>query len=81
MRCYPPLNFFLNHNFYAFLPGVGFNILATFCDYSKYINKSLFSCLRYSDETKKSGRRLIGDVHFEEARKRASWITPVPGGR
>ena len=33
------------------------------------------------DETKKSGRRLIGDVHFTEARKRASWITPVPGGR
>jgi len=32
------------------------------------------------DETKKSGRRLIGDVHFVEARKRASWITPVPGG-
>ncbi|KAL9958032.1 hypothetical protein ACROYT_G034997 [Oculina patagonica] len=32
------------------------------------------------DETKKSGRRLLGDVHFEEARKRASWITPVPGG-
>lgn len=32
------------------------------------------------DETKKSGRRLIGDVHFEEARKKASWITPVPGG-
>ncbi len=33
-----------------------------------------------SDETKKSGRRLLGDVHFEEARKKASWITPVPGG-
>ncbi|KAJ7369609.1 C-1-tetrahydrofolate synthase, cytoplasmic [Desmophyllum pertusum] len=32
------------------------------------------------DETKKSGRRLIGDVHFAEAKKRASWITPVPGG-
>lgn len=24
--------------------------------------------------------RLVGDVEFEEARKRASWITPVPGG-
>ncbi len=23
---------------------------------------------------------LIGDVQFEEARRRASWITPVPGG-
>lgn len=24
--------------------------------------------------------RLMGDVEFEEARKRAAWITPVPGG-
>ena len=24
--------------------------------------------------------KLVGDVHFEEASKRASWITPVPGG-
>ncbi|XP_073231403.1 C-1-tetrahydrofolate synthase, cytoplasmic-like [Porites lutea] len=32
------------------------------------------------DETKKSGRRLVGDVHFKEAKQRASWITPVPGG-
>lgn len=32
------------------------------------------------DETKKSGRRLLGDVHFSEAKTRASWITPVPGG-
>lgn len=24
--------------------------------------------------------QLIGDVHFEEARERAGWITPVPGG-
>ena len=24
--------------------------------------------------------RLVGDVEFEEAAKRASWITPVPGG-
>ncbi|KAJ8308629.1 hypothetical protein KUTeg_013503 [Tegillarca granosa] len=26
------------------------------------------------------GRRLVGDVDFEEAQKVASWITPVPGG-
>lgn len=32
------------------------------------------------DETKKSGRRLVGDVHFSEAKTKASWITPVPGG-
>jgi methylenetetrahydrofolate dehydrogenase (NADP+)/methenyltetrahydrofolate cyclohydrolase len=24
--------------------------------------------------------RLCGDVQFEAARERASWITPVPGG-
>lgn len=26
------------------------------------------------------GGRMVGDVEFEEARKRASYITPVPGG-
>jgi methylenetetrahydrofolate dehydrogenase (NADP+)/methenyltetrahydrofolate cyclohydrolase len=25
-------------------------------------------------------RKLTGDVDFEEVRKKASWITPVPGG-
>jgi methylenetetrahydrofolate dehydrogenase (NADP+)/methenyltetrahydrofolate cyclohydrolase len=24
--------------------------------------------------------RLVGDVDFSEARRRAEWITPVPGG-
>ncbi|GFT13782.1 c-1-tetrahydrofolate synthase, cytoplasmic [Nephila pilipes] len=32
------------------------------------------------DETKKSGYRLVGDVHYEEVKDAASWITPVPGG-
>lgn len=32
------------------------------------------------DETKKSGKRLVGDVDFEGAKEVASWITPVPGG-
>jgi len=32
------------------------------------------------DATKKSGQRLVGDVEFEEAKKRAGHITPVPGG-
>ncbi|XP_043221374.1 C-1-tetrahydrofolate synthase, cytoplasmic-like [Amphibalanus amphitrite] len=32
------------------------------------------------DETKKSGHRLLGDVDTAEAAKRASFITPVPGG-
>lgn len=35
---------------------------------------------RIEDSTKKSGFRLAGDVHFESASKKASWITPVPGG-
>lgn len=32
------------------------------------------------DDTKKSGQRLVGDVHFESAVEVASQITPVPGG-
>jgi len=32
------------------------------------------------DASKKSGQRLVGDVHYESAAKVASWITPVPGG-
>ncbi|CAI9722516.1 C-1-tetrahydrofolate synthase, cytoplasmic [Octopus vulgaris] len=32
------------------------------------------------DETKKSGKRLVGDVDFCGAKEVASWITPVPGG-
>lgn len=32
------------------------------------------------DSTKKSGQRLVGDIHYESASKVASYITPVPGG-
>ncbi|KAJ1677775.1 tetrahydrofolate synthase, partial [Spiromyces aspiralis] len=32
------------------------------------------------DETKKAGFRWVGDVEFLEAKKNASFITPVPGG-
>lgn len=32
------------------------------------------------DSSRKSGYRLVGDVDFEEVRKVAGWITPVPGG-
>lgn len=35
---------------------------------------------RVEDDTSEKGYRLVGDVAFEEARERASWITPVPGG-
>ncbi|XP_010960559.1 C-1-tetrahydrofolate synthase, cytoplasmic [Camelus dromedarius] len=32
------------------------------------------------DNTKASGRRVVGDVSYNEAKERASFITPVPGG-
>ena len=35
---------------------------------------------RVDDATRKQGYRLVGDVKFEEARRAASAITPVPGG-
>lgn len=35
---------------------------------------------RVVDKSKKSGYRLKGDVDFEEVSKKASYITPVPGG-
>jgi len=35
---------------------------------------------RVEDATKKKGYRLVGDVAFEEVEKKASYITPVPGG-
>lgn len=35
---------------------------------------------RVADETSEKGYKLVGDVHFESVEKKASWITPVPGG-
>lgn len=35
---------------------------------------------RIPDASKKQGFRLAGDVHFESVSKKASYITPVPGG-
>lgn len=35
---------------------------------------------RVEDETRKRGYRLEGDVDFENVSKKASFITPVPGG-
>lgn len=35
---------------------------------------------RVEDSTKKNGFRLVGDVDFEGVSKKASLITPVPGG-
>jgi len=35
---------------------------------------------RIEDKTKSSGFRVVGDVDFDEVSKKASYITPVPGG-
>ena len=35
---------------------------------------------RVADEKNEKGYKLVGDVDFEAVRKKASWITPVPGG-
>jgi len=35
---------------------------------------------RVKDKSKKNGYRLLGDVAFDEVSKKASFITPVPGG-
>ncbi|XP_041661036.1 C-1-tetrahydrofolate synthase, cytoplasmic-like [Cheilinus undulatus] len=33
-----------------------------------------------TDETKASGKRVVGDVHYASAYQRAGFVTPVPGG-
>lgn len=35
---------------------------------------------RVVDKSKKSGYRLLGDVHFDSVAPKTSYITPVPGG-
>ena len=35
---------------------------------------------RVDDPNAQKGYRLVGDVAFDEAKEKASWITPVPGG-
>lgn len=32
------------------------------------------------DESKPSGKRVVGDVHYASAKEQAGFITPVPGG-
>lgn len=55
------------------------------------INKNIFKKLinrvkcyqltsLFTDTTKKTGKRLVGDVCFDEVKLVASYITPVPGG-
>jgi methylenetetrahydrofolate dehydrogenase (NADP+) / methenyltetrahydrofolate cyclohydrolase len=35
---------------------------------------------RVEDPSSPKGYRIVGDVHFESASKKAKAITPVPGG-
>ncbi len=35
---------------------------------------------RIDDATRKSGKRLVGDVDFDNVKDKCSYITPVPGG-
>ena len=32
------------------------------------------------DKTRKSGKRLVGDIEFESVYSKAGYVTPVPGG-
>jgi methylenetetrahydrofolate dehydrogenase (NADP+)/methenyltetrahydrofolate cyclohydrolase/formyltetrahydrofolate synthetase len=32
------------------------------------------------DKTRKSGKRLVGDIDYESVAEKAGYITPVPGG-
>ncbi|XP_026548147.1 C-1-tetrahydrofolate synthase, cytoplasmic-like [Notechis scutatus] len=38
------------------------------------------SYLSFTDNTKASGKRVVGDVAYASAKERAAYITPVPGG-
>ena len=33
-----------------------------------------------TDSSKQSGKKLVGDVDFNDVKNKASYITPVPGG-
>lgn len=33
-----------------------------------------------SDDSRPSGKRVVGDVHYASAKEQAGFITPVPGG-
>ncbi|MGH0129057.1 UNVERIFIED_CONTAM: hypothetical protein FKN15_063005 [Acipenser sinensis] len=42
--------------------------------------KGCMELIKQTDSTKASGKRVVGDVAYSEAKERASFITPVPGG-
>lgn len=58
--------------------------------YALHTVKTVLSSLRlcvwflktnlFTDSTKASGKRVVGDVHFATAKEQAAFITPVPGG-
>ncbi|XP_066926875.1 uncharacterized protein [Clytia hemisphaerica] len=54
------------------------DVLVAACGRPKMIKGSWIKTR--SDASRKSGRRLVGDVDYDEAKRRASYITPVPGG-
>lgn len=33
-----------------------------------------------SDSNRPSGKKVVGDVHYDSAKDQAAFITPVPGG-
>ena len=68
------LDYSISLSFYIFI------ILYLYHSISLSFYNFIILYLFWPDKTKKSGRRLVGDVEFAEARKRAAWITPVPGG-
>lgn len=45
------------------------------------VQKQSLNCLNLiSDSSRASGKRVVGDVHFDSAKDQAAFITPVPGG-
>ena len=44
------------------------------------IQMSYVGITRVTDDSKPKGYRITGDVDYENVSKKASFITPVPGG-
>uniref|UniRef100_A0A8V8TL50 C-1-tetrahydrofolate synthase, cytoplasmic n=1 Tax=Homo sapiens TaxID=9606 RepID=A0A8V8TL50_HUMAN len=42
--------------------------------------KGCLELIKETDDKKPNGRKVVGDVAYDEAKERASFITPVPGG-
>ncbi|XP_068938460.1 C-1-tetrahydrofolate synthase, cytoplasmic isoform X3 [Petaurus breviceps papuanus] len=42
--------------------------------------KGCLELIKETDNEKPNGRRVVGDVAYNEAKEKASYITPVPGG-